>query len=202
MNAGRVRTTGWVAMLILFTAPLVHANTTIFTDPFQGSSGDQLTRGFYLSSYPGTNLGTVTLAYSVNTPGVYTTSLTARLGTYNGTIIGSTQTVTTTLGASETQVTYNFGGAPVATGSVVTFTQVVVSGPDVVFFDVGTAGPAGITETEGTTPPLDVFRRASTGVIVTQAPFPLTPAPSSLVLLLTALTCVGLYRLTKKRVRA
>lgn len=187
-------------MVVFFAAPLVlAANTTIFSDPFQGSSGDQVTRGFYLSSYPGTNLGTVTLAYSVNVPGVYTTSLTANLGAFNGTIIGSTQTITTTLSGSETQVTYNFGGVPVPAGSVVTFTQVVVSGPDtVVFFDTGTAGPSGITETNGTTPPLDTFRRSSTGVIITQAPVALTPAPSSLILLLTGLTCVGLYSFKKK----
>jgi hypothetical protein len=74
--------TGLAVMLLLCAAPMVHADITIFSDPFAGSGGDNITRGFYLTSYPGTNLSTVTLAYVTNVTGSYTTSLTARLGTY------------------------------------------------------------------------------------------------------------------------
>src|ERR1035437_6266181 len=59
----RLRITGLVVMLMFFAAPIVHASV-VFSDPFAGSAGDFLFRGFYLSSYAGTNLGTVTLGYS------------------------------------------------------------------------------------------------------------------------------------------
>ena len=207
MNRYSVRTgtISGLALLLLLATPLVHADTTIFTDPFFGSSGDDITRGFYLSSYPGTNLSTVTLAYTTNITGPYTTSLTARLGSYNGTIIGTTQTVTNTLTAfNETLVTYNFGGVSVPQGSVVTFTQALVSGPGFVDYDTGMGGTAGIFETEGTTPPLDVFRRASIGLIVTQTSAPAppgTPLPSSLILMLTGLAGAGLLFVARKRMR-
>jgi hypothetical protein len=202
-QAGRgnsfLRAVGLAAMLALFAAPIVRADTTIFADPFEGSSGDQLDRGFYLSSYPGTNLSTVSLEYLVDTPGSYTTSLTVRLGTYDGAIVGTTQTVTTNLGVNDTLVTYNFGGAPIPLGSVVTFTQQVVSGPtNVVFYDTGVSGVSGITQTNETVPPLDTFRRDSVGVIITATSLPGTPVPSSLLLLLVGLACVGVFYSTKK----
>jgi len=196
-----VTITGLAGMLMLFATPLVRADITIFSDPFAGSGGDNITRGFYLPSYPGTNLSTVTLAYVTNVTGSYTTSLTARLGTYNGTIIGTTQTVTNTLSTSgETLVTYNFGGVSVPTGSVVTFTQVLVSGPGgFVDYDIGT-GASGIIETNGTTPPLDTFRGSSVGVIITETGGgPATPVPPSLILTLTGLACAGLYGAWRRR---
>ena len=124
--------------------------------------------------------------------------MTARIGSYNATVIGATQTITTTLGFNETLVTYNFGGALVPAGSLVTFTQVVVSGPDVVFYDPGT-GAAGVVETVGTTPPLDTSFGNSVGVTITQRDsLNPTPAPSSLLLLLTGLAAAGLYSARKK----
>lgn len=146
--------TGLVVMLLLFAAP-IYDDVVVFSYPFEGSGGDQLSRGFYLSSYAGTNLGTVTLEYDATTAGTYVTSLTAELGAYGGPIIGSTQTLTTSVvslgSGGETQVVYDFGGALVPTGSLVTFTQQVISGPGTLFYDVGASvGPAGITQTNGT----------------------------------------------------
>lgn len=198
-----VMMTGLAGMLMLFATPMAHADITIFSDPFAGSSGDDISRGFFLQSYPGTNLSTVTLEYTTNLTGSYTTSLTARLGTYNGTIIGATQTVTNTLTAGgRTIVTYNFGGVSVPPGSVVTFTQVLVNGPGgFVDYDIGT-GAAGIIETNGTTPPLDTYRGSSVGIIVTQTGgTPATPVPSSLILMLTGLAGAGLYSAWKRRGR-
>ncbi len=163
----------------------------IFSCPFSGRGGDLLDRGFYIQSYPGTNLGTVTLAYCSFTPGTGSASLTARLGAYNGPIIGSTATASFDLSGSvnnQTRVTYDFGGAPVPLGGVVTFAQVPLSGPSL-YYDVGVGTCPGIVETEGTSPPLDLWRRASIGIIVTQvralvatnAPPTLTCPPATVV---------------------
>ena len=166
----------WAAALAIslffYTNPV--KAQVIFSCPFSNSGGDLWDRGFYLQSYPGVNLGTVTLGYQSFTTGNYSDSLTARLGAYDGPIIGS-PTVNFSLTGSvtnETLVTYDFGGAPVPFGSIVTFTQTLLTGPSTIFFDVGVGPCPGIVETEGTFPPLDTFRRDSVGIIVTQVPEP------------------------------
>jgi hypothetical protein len=168
----------YFAALITFAAATTQAQV-ILSDPFSGTGGDLLDRGFYVATYPGSSLGAVTVAYLASTAGSYTTSMTARLGAYDGPIIGAMQTETETinaLGGTEVLVSYNFGGVSVAPGSLVTFAQTVVSGPGAVYYDVGTVfpGPEGLTETDGTTPPLDTFRRDGVGVIITEVPEPAT----------------------------
>ena len=65
---------------------------------------------------------------------------------------------------------YDFSNAPVTAGTVVTFSQV---GPLTLFYDTGTGPCANVTQTNGTTPPLDSFRRDSVGVLITgQQPVP------------------------------
>jgi hypothetical protein len=146
--------------------------------PTSGSSGDLLFRGFYVQSYPGTNLGTVTLTYTTHVAGTYTISLTARSGSYSGAVIGTPHTaVVDLLPSVNTPVIFNFAGAPVAPGTLVTFSQTQVSGPPggSAFFNVGPCdfNPAcascpGVIETEDQTPPLSTFRRGSVGVTITQ----------------------------------
>ena len=77
-----------VVTLILVSAPMALADSIIFSVPFSGTGGDYYYRGFYLSDYPGTNLGTVTLSYMSFTAGTYSASLTARVGAYDGPTIG------------------------------------------------------------------------------------------------------------------
>ncbi len=172
-SAARLRAAALAASLFFCTNSLTAQ--VIFSCPFSNSGGDLLFRGFYLQSYPGVNLGTVTLGYLSFTPGTYSASLTARLGAYDGPIIGSTETVNFNLTGSitsETLVTYDFGGAPVPFGSIVTFTQTQLTGPSSIFFDVGVGPCPGIFETGGTSPPLDTAFRDSVGIIVTQVPEP------------------------------
>ena len=161
------------AVVLLGESRLANA-TVVINAPFSGTTGDLLTRGFYVQNYPANNLGTVELAYDSFTAGAYSATLTARIGSYTGTIIGTPQTSNFTLAgntSTETLVTYNFGGAPVPAGSLITFTQTQPTGPDSAFFDVGT-GTAGIIETEATTAPLDTFRRTGVGVVITSVPEP------------------------------
>ena len=120
-----------IILLAFSLAQSVAAATIIVSCPFSSSAGDDLTRGFYVTSYPGSNLATVHLEYSSSTAGTYTISLTPRLGAFNGPVIGGTQTVTVSLPStsSEKDVTFHFGGAAVTPGSTVAFTQVQIAGP-------------------------------------------------------------------------
>jgi len=161
------------------------ADTTVVSCP-TGGGGDQITRGFYVSDYPGSNLGTVTLTYFPLASPPVPITLTARLGSYDGPILGSsTMTVSPPATAS-----FDFGGVAVAPGSTITFAHTVGGGdPDgYAFFDygeaaIGNAGDPnacpGVIETDGTTPPLDTFRRASMGVTITELPTPPPVTPAS-----------------------
>ena len=171
----RVFTLLTIILLAFSLAQSVAAATVIVSCPFSSSAGDDLTRGFYVTSYPGSNLATVHLEYSSSTPGTYTISLTPRLGAFNGPVIGGTQTVTVSLpsSSSEKDVLFHFGGAAVTPGSTITFTQVQIAGPvgGTAYFNVGTGSCSGaaVTETDGTTtPPLDTTRRAGIGIEISE----------------------------------
>ena len=159
-----------IILLAFSLAQSVSAATIIVSCPFGTPGGDDLTRAFYVTSYPGSNLATVHLQYDANPAGTYTISLTPRLGAFNGPIIGSTQTVTVSLPSisSEADVTFHFGGAAVTPGSTVTFTQAQISGPGTAYFNTGSGTCSGVFETNGTTPPLDTVRRNSVGVEISE----------------------------------
>jgi len=154
------------------------AAVTIISCSFGSAGGDDISRGFYVTSYPGSNLAKVHLQYDANPAGTFTVSLTARQGAFNGPIIGSTQTVTLSLPStsSEADAIFDFGGAAVTPGSTVTFTQAEVAGSGTVYFNLGTGSCSGATviETEGTTPPLDTTRRTGIGLEITQLTGPNT----------------------------
>jgi hypothetical protein len=145
-------------------------SSVIVSCPFGSPGGDDLTRGFYVTSYPGSNLATVHVQYSASPSGTYTISMTARRGAFNGPIIGSTQTVTVNLPSisSELDVFFNFGGAPVPPGSTITFTQKQIAGPGTAYFNTGSGPCSGVSETNGTTPPLDTVRRNSVGLQISE----------------------------------
>jgi hypothetical protein len=163
-------------LLVISLAQGVAAASVIVSCPFGSSGGDDITRAFYVTSYPGSNLATVRLEYDANPAGMYTISLTARLGAFNGPIIGSTQTVTVNLPStsSEASVTFDFGGAPVTPGSTVTFTQAKVAGPGTAYFNKGIGPCSHVVETEGTSPPLDTTRGNSVGLEISQLTTPST----------------------------
>ena len=212
----------FAAMLALFAiAPSLPA-ATLYSCP-TGGGGDQVGRGFYVTNYPGSTLDTVTVAYFGGSgDGAYVVSLTPRVSSFGGTVVGATQTLTINISSGVGTGVFNFGGAAVPSGSTVTFKQVLVSGPvasPVLFFDYGTGALGDIAantcpnmrETEGTTPPLDLDRRASVGVTITgsaalaSAPVG-APALSSVgMALLAALVAAlawsgaGFRRITKRR---
>lgn len=153
------------------------SSQTVVSCPFDSGGGDDnLSRGFYIQSYPGTNIDTVQLTYWTNVAGSYTISMTARAETYDGPIIGTTQTVTVDLlDSTYLTTTFDFGGTAVISGTTVTFSQAQVSGPGSVYYNTGPCGfdldctaCPGVYQTSGTTPPLDTDRRRSVAVTIAQ----------------------------------
>lgn len=126
------------------------------------AAGDNVTRGFFIDSFPGVTLDEVHLYFASATAGDYELSLTARRDAYDGALIAAdTAMVTLPANSSDSVHTaFVFGRAPVTKGDTVTFAIALVSGPGSVFYSVNTT-TAGcpVTQTNGTTPPLDTFRR-------------------------------------------
>ena len=87
---------------------------------------------------------------------------------FGGPVIGTAVAsgVVPTTGAG-LPLTFNFGNAPVAPGSTVTFALTLNAGAVPVFYNVGVGPCPGVTQTNGTTPPLDSFRRDSVGLVIT-----------------------------------
>jgi hypothetical protein len=167
----------WAVLLLCASAG--HASVVV-SCPF-GNFGDDVDRGFYVTGYAGDDLHTVRLRYETGAaPGVYQIALTARLDAYDGPVLGTQRAA---FGPGVHEVVYNFGAVPVPFGSTITFTQELEAAPvgaDVVY-DLGVGPCTGLTETQGTTPPLDVFRRNRVGVVITQLdPGPCEPSPTTL----------------------
>ena len=198
----RIRT---VFVVLLFTSmgivPAVRAGvppTLLFECEHTASGGDNLSRGFYLPSFPGSRLDAVDLWIASDDADTFTVSLTARADTYDGPVVG-TATATFSIDDEQIPVTFDFGGVPVQPGSIVTFAFQVQSGSGTLFFNVGTcsigdtsctACGGNVIETGGTSPPLSTFRRNSVGIRVYGAlqaaePIPVvSPAGAMLLLLL------------------
>jgi len=149
-------------------APAALATSVPIDCPFAGS-GDGIDRGFYIDDYTGSTLGTVTLAHAATIDGDRTITLTARLSTFDGTVLG-VASVTRTITTGFSKSVFDFGNVPVAPGSRITFTQAVTSGAGGVVFDAGAGPCAGVTETEGTAPPLSTVRDNSVGLQILGEP--------------------------------
>jgi len=200
-----------IVLVALIATPL-HA-AVVVSCPASGSGGDLTSRGFYVTGYGAGTLGMVTLQYGTSTPGTYTVSLTAHSGAYNGPLIGTATASALVASISDTPMTFNFGAA-VTPGATIAFTQALVSGPGSLFFDTGNGALGvmdntcpGVTETNGTTPPLDSFRRNSvallindTGpVVITNTPIP-TLSEWALILLAFALAGIAALRWRSRQV--
>lgn len=134
-------------------------------------SGDMLSRGFYITNYPGVTLDSVTLEMSADQAGNYQLTLDVRAGAYDGALIGSaTAAGELEIGPSGTLVTFNFPSAPITKGSLVCFHLTKDAGPDgSVYYSVPgfEGGCPEVIQTEGTTPPLDTFRRFGVKITLT-----------------------------------
>jgi len=164
---------------VVFTATATPAFVALVTCPV-GSGGDQVFRGFYLPTYPGTTLDQVDLWFAVSgvgsSPvGTYTMALTARAGGFGGTVIGTNQLVLnlSTFASPSTLASFLFPSPAVSPSSTVAFEISIVSGPgSIVFYDVPPTGDPGcpILQTNGTASPLDTFRRQGVRATIFGAP--------------------------------
>jgi hypothetical protein len=151
------------------------ADAVLASCPFDGqgfSNTDGIDRGFYVTGFSGIALDDVTLGDAASTPGTYTLKLTARSGTFNGPVIGAPSVTANLPKTSTAHVSFPFFAAPVVMGSTVTFSQ-TATGPGTVGYDSGSndigAHPGvcpNIVQTEGTSPPLDTFRREGVAITV------------------------------------
>lgn len=158
-----------ISLIALAAAFAVPATAQVVSCPFTGATGDNSTRGFYVTNYPASTLGTVTLQMTPFSPGPATDTLTARRGTFDGPVLG-TATVSINVGASNQMLTFDFGGVAVAPGSTITFAH-AVTGSGVPNWDIGSGSCPNVFETQGTTPPLDSIRGSNSYALsITGAP--------------------------------
>jgi hypothetical protein len=144
--------------------------------PFAGAANAVSFNGIYVANYPGTNLSVVTLGYRASFAQRYGISLTAHRNTFDGPLIGTTQTAIVDVPATgELLVNYDFGGAPVSPGDTIAFTQdVTIYGTvgALVYFDEGIGAGnlwcSQISETLGTHPPLVPVPHGGAGMMITQ----------------------------------
>lgn len=135
------------------------------------TGGDRIDRGFYVRSYPGNSLDSVRLVLSGSVPGSYTVTLTARQSAYDGRVVGMATTTFTLSGSypQDLPVTFGFPSVRVQEGRPLCFVMSVRSGAaSDLYFSVPdwTGGCTTVVETEGTTPPLDTFRRYGVNVVI------------------------------------
>ena len=124
------------------------------SEPFIG-------HGFYVPRFPGKTLTGVTLYLQFTSPGTYQLALTARAGSFTGTLIGtSIATVTIGFSSLSAAVPFSFAAPAVAPQTAVVFQGSFVSGP------LGTISlygqtPAGcpVIEVDTLTAPLGVYHR-------------------------------------------
>ena len=154
--------------VLLIAAGFAQAATIISCPMDPAGGGDQVDRGFYVTNYPGSTLGTVTLQFIGNVAESKTLTLTAASGVFGGPVIGTAVAsgVVPITGAG-LPLTFNFANAPVVPGSTVTFALTLNAGAVPVFYNVGVGPCPGVIQTNGTTPPLDSVRRDSVGLVIT-----------------------------------
>ncbi len=133
--------------------------------------GDGIDRGFYVESMPATTFSKVRLWLGTSSSGAKVIQLTARKNTYDGEVIGvASAAVSLTASATNVPVDFTFSAAPVTVGSVVTFSMTLLTGTANVYYSLSSdfgglaPGDINVTETTGTTPPLDTFRHNGVAV--------------------------------------
>ncbi|HUF34686.1 MAG TPA: hypothetical protein VMN37_01990 [Gemmatimonadales bacterium] len=133
--------------------------------------GDNISRGVYIPSFPGSALSQVDLFFTSTVAADYTLQLVARGGAYDGPVIGVAEATVGLPGTvgDNVQTAFLFPSPAVAPGSTVTFAIFQTGGPAASIFYAtpnADADCAQIVETNDTSPPLSSFRRQGMGMIL------------------------------------
>jgi len=110
----------------------------------------------------------VRVRHSTFDTGSKTVQLVARLGRYDGPILG-VASVTRVIDAVDSESVYDFNDAPVPAGSTIAFVETQVSGTGDVYRNLAYGTCDNVVETTGTSPPLSTFRKQGVGVKISGA---------------------------------
>lgn len=134
--------------------------------------GDWIRRGFYIESYPGTTLSSISLWFYTDFDDDYTIQIEAREDAYDGTLVGQTSGAAF-LGASPISITFDFGEVAVKKGDVLTFQMSWTGGSISPYyciycdeFNAMNSEEINIIETDGIDPPLDTYRNDGVAIQV------------------------------------
>jgi hypothetical protein len=124
------------------------------SEPFIG-------HGFYVPRFPGKSLTTVTLPLQFTSPGTYQLALTARAGSFTGTLVGtSIATVTIGFSSLSASVPFSFAAPAITPQTAVVFQGSFVSGPlGTISLFVQTPAGCPVVEVDTLTAPLGVYHR-------------------------------------------
>lgn len=155
-------------LTLAVAAPFVSADELINCMPAAtADTGDRVDRGFYIESYPGVTLEQVLLRFEANIAGSYTYRMTVRRDAYDGIEVGTAEKAYTfTKTDVAIPIRFDFDRLVVTSGSRITFEIEQLSGPGGTSYDVRFSQGCPITQTNGTTPPLDSFRRSGITALV------------------------------------
>jgi hypothetical protein len=131
------------------------------SEPFIG-------HGFYVPRFPGKTLTGVTLPLQFTSPGSYTLALTARAGSFTGTLIG-TSIATVTIGSSSLygSVPFVFAAPAITPQTAVVFQGSIVSAPPgTISLLVQTRAGCPVVEVDSLAGPLGVYHRLGIAIRV------------------------------------
>ncbi len=135
-----------------------------------GVGGDLYARGFYIPQYPGVTLASAALKMSATVAGIYEIALTVLSNAYNGPILAAktNKVQFSGSGSERLSVSWTFPSTPIQKYGRVCFRLSLIAGPSsAVYYDVPiTNGCPEVIQTQGTTPPLDMFRRNGVDLVI------------------------------------
>ncbi len=151
-----------LAVLGLAALPLAADTPALIDCPwtFPGSE-PFIGHGFYVPRFPGKSLTNVTLYLQFTSPGTYQLALTARAGSFTGTLLG-TSIASVTIGSSSLNavVPFAFAAPAVTPQTPVVFQGSIVSAPPgTISLFVQTRAGCPVVEVDTLTAPLGVYHR-------------------------------------------
>lgn len=153
------------------TLPITSGSVASCGGALYTGGGDQIFRGFHLPNYGGSLLSGATIRMTGAGGQGYTVIMSAFDGGYGGALLGADTVSFQMPESGSTYVTFSWPAANVTPGRTVAFRMVDPQATGTLFFAVSNSFSPGdpscpVIETEGTSAPLDVFRRQGVEVTI------------------------------------